>query len=435
MAVMLSAADEHHDFVALPGLRPWLTCLTAALFFFYEFLQLNMFNAIDPELMQAFGLTAEQLGRVSAAYLLANLLFLFPAGILLDRFSTRRLILVSMGICVFGTFMFAVSTHIWMLIVFRFMTGIGGAFCLLSNLRLASRWFPAKKMALVTGLIVTMAMIGGTMAQVPLTLLVQSLGWQQALFVDAGLGLLAMLAIAKVVMDHPPGQSDRMTQQHEKVRELGLWRTLAMVLTNSQNWLAGTYTCLLNLPIMLLGSVWGNPYLVNVHHLGRTDAVFVTSMLFIGTIFGSPVVGWIADHLSRRKLPMVMGAIVSLAAMLWVMCVPDLTVTQLMLLFLLLGFVTSTQVITYPLVTESNPRAITGTALSLGSVLIMGGGGFFQYLFGVLIDWHWDGLRVNGIAMYAPADYERAILMMPIGFAVCIFAALCLRETYCRPMH
>ena len=47
----------------------WLVCLAAALFFFYEFLQLNVFNPISQELTQAFGINATDLGYLSSIFL------------------------------------------------------------------------------------------------------------------------------------------------------------------------------------------------------------------------------------------------------------------------------------------------------------------------------------------------------------------------------
>ena len=55
----------------------WVICFTAALFFLYEFMQMNMFNAIDPYLMHAFHINAEQLGSLSAIYYYSNVIFLF----------------------------------------------------------------------------------------------------------------------------------------------------------------------------------------------------------------------------------------------------------------------------------------------------------------------------------------------------------------------
>jgi len=79
--------------------QPWLVCFSAALFFFYEFIQMNMFNAVSTDLMRDFSLHATKLGKLSAYYFYANLIFLPIAGVLLDRFSTRLIILSALLFC------------------------------------------------------------------------------------------------------------------------------------------------------------------------------------------------------------------------------------------------------------------------------------------------------------------------------------------------
>lgn len=71
-------------------LKPWLVCFAASLFFFYEFIQMNMFNAISQDLMKEFGLSGESLGYLSSTYLFADVVCLFPAGMLLDRFFSKK---------------------------------------------------------------------------------------------------------------------------------------------------------------------------------------------------------------------------------------------------------------------------------------------------------------------------------------------------------
>ena len=78
----------------------WIVTLTASLFFFYEFIQLNLFNAIAVDLMQDFHLDAAQLGNLSSMYFYANALFLFPAGMMLDRFSAKKLLLFAVALLV-----------------------------------------------------------------------------------------------------------------------------------------------------------------------------------------------------------------------------------------------------------------------------------------------------------------------------------------------
>ena len=111
--------------------RAWFVVLTAALFFFYEFIQQNMFDAISSSLLRDFHLTAGQLGFISSAYFMANIIFLVPAGMLLDRFATRRVILWSLLFCILGTAGLAIAQTALMAAICRFFTGIGSAFCFL----------------------------------------------------------------------------------------------------------------------------------------------------------------------------------------------------------------------------------------------------------------------------------------------------------------
>ncbi len=406
-----------------------LVCFTAALFFFYEFLQLNMFNAIDPSLMREFNITAARLGHLSAYYFYADALFLFPAGIILDRVSTRKAILFAMFISAVSTVIFANAQQIWIAEACRFVTGIAASFCFLSCIRLASRWFPARHLAVAIGIIVTIAMSGGMVAQTPLTLLTDALGWRHALLINAGLGVLIWLAIFCVVRDYPNDAREAMVQQRAALARQGFWRTLQQTILRREVWLAGVYTSLLNLPIFLLGAIWGSLYLVQVHHLTRTAAANVMTAIFIGTIIGSPVIGWISDRIALRKAPMVICAIVSLIIILTIMYLPHITQLSGASLFFALGFFTSGQIISYPLIAESNPPALTGTASGLAAVLIMAGG-MLQPVFGWLMGIHWNHTLVDNVPVYALSDYRLALAIIPVGFVLGLLATIPLRETH-----
>ncbi|ATN86751.1 MFS transporter [Coxiella burnetii] len=423
----LSPTDEiTYDY----PLQPWVVCFAASLFFFFEFIQLNLFNALSPALMQAFHISATRLGHLSANYFYANVIFLFPAGMLLDRISTRKVIILAMAASVICTFGFAASTALWQADVCRFVTGIAGSFCLLSNVRLASRWFEPRRMALIIGLIVTFAMLGGMIAQTPFTLLTDAVGWRMTILIDAAFGLVMLFLIVFFVRDYPPGQGSIFQDHQAQLHGLGLWRALLQTIKNRQNWFGGLYTSLMNLPIFLLGAMWGILYLVQIRGLSRPDASLVTSMLFIGTIVGSPVIGWLSDRIKRRRMPMVLGAIVSLILILLLMYEPNLSFLSLLLIFLGLGFITSTQIISYPLIAESNSLALTGTAEGMASVLIMAGG-FTQPFFARLMEWRWWHHIVNHVPIFSPSDYQLALAIMPIAFVLALVIAYFVRETHC----
>lgn len=434
MAIAMSTVSRDVSDSSAGGgsFRAWLVVISAAWFFFYEFMILNMFNALNQPLMHEFNISATTLGWLSSFYSLASLLFLFPAGMILDRVSTRRLILLAMGASVLSTFVFAQAPSIVVAAMCRFAMGIGGAFCLLSAVRLASRWFPPKQMAFVVGIIVTMAFLGGSVAQNPMTVLTDHIGWRHTLMVIAGIGSLMWLMVLAFVRDYPPGY-DQAHEKQANIKELGLKYTIRMAVANPTNWLGGLYTSLLNLPIFLLG-MYGTLYLEQVHQLTRSQASLVTMMLFIGTLIGSPMIGWLSDRLGRRRAPMLFFGLLSLVVMLLLMYVPQWSMTSLMALFFALGYLTSAQIITYPLVSESNPHQITGSAMGLASTLIMAGL-YAQPFFGWLLELNWDQTIVDGIRLYGVADYNLALSIMPIAFIIGLIAAFFVKETYCKSVE
>lgn len=412
--------------------QAWIVCLSASLFFFYEFIQINMLNSISPGVIKTFSPTATQLGFLSASYFYGNVLCLFPAGLLLDRFNTRKIVITAMSLSVIGTFIFCLSSSIWLAGVGRFISGAaGGSFCFLGTLRLATRWFPPERMALVTGVSVTVAMAGGVIAQTPLILLVQKIDWQNSLLILACLGVLIVGTITFFVQDKPK-EKRKLIDIPQSLPQMKFWDSIRSVIANRQNWLCGIYTSLLNLPILVLGALWGNLYLEQAQGLPQTKASIVITMLYLGMILGSPFIGWFSDRIQLRRLPMLLGVLLSLLVILIIMYVQNLSYSTLVILFLVLGFISSAQNISYPTIAESNPNRLTGSAMGFATVIIMGGGAIFQPLFGWLIRLKWNGLTVSDMPVYSKSDLMMAMLILPIAMLFSLFCTYLIKETHCK---
>lgn len=411
----------------------WLVCMVGALFFFYEFLQMNVFDPISQDIAQDFGINATNLGYLSSMYFYGDLLMVIPAGMLLDRYSTKWLILISMIVCTAVTIIFAYTSDFYVASVCRFLEGVGAGFCFLASIRLASRWFTANRLAFVTGMIVTMAMLGGMVAQTPMAILTDHVGWRNAMTINGGLGVVIMLLIFFIVKDRPDAGDKHIAEEEKHLKEMGVMRSLFFVLKNTNNWLAGLYATLMNLPIFILGALWGMVYLEQMHGLSHAQASYVTSMLFFGVILGSPFFGWFSDFIKSRRKPMILGAIVSLAVVLILLYVPGLSLLSLIVLSFLLGFFTSSQIISYPVVAELNPIELTGSAVSIISLTIMISGAIIQPVTGWLIQMHWEpSMLINGRPLYLATDYMHAMLIMPFSFIASLVLTFMIKETGCK---
>lgn len=412
--------------------QAWVVVITAALFFFYEFIQMNMFNSLSFVLLQTFSIDNEKLGLLSSFYFIANVIFLFPAGIILDRFSTRKVILTTLAICISGIIFFSMTNTYAFAAFGRFLMGVGSAFCFLSVIRLSSRWFPPHHMAFVTGVVVTMAMLGGFVSQAPITTLIQNMSWRHVLWLDAALGGVVFVAIALIVRDFPEDHHIVHRHEQEQIRAIGYFKSLKMAFAQTQNWLCGIYAAFMNLPIGLLGGLWGGLYLVATHHLTKIDASHVSSMLFLGCVFGSPLMGWISDKVGVRRPPMYFGAILSLLLFCVILFSQHLGFGELLVLFLLIGISTSSQIISYPFVAERSKRMITAMSVSAVNITALSSYAIFQPFFGFLIDFQTRARGVASNATLIPSDFHWAIILFPIGFVISILAVIATKETFCR---
>ena len=407
------------------AILPWIICFAASLFFFYEFIQGNMFASIADNIMHDFHIQADKMTYLSSIYYFSNVIFLFLAGFLLDRFSNKKIIMIAMLLCVLSTFVLAQAHSFYLALFCRFLTGIGSAFCFLGPIRIASRWFPPKRMAMVTGAIVTMAMTGGMLAQYPLTQLVLSVGWRNAVVSVAWLGVVMLIFMAFWIKDKPENGAASSRSN------LSIFVRAKKAYLNPQTLCAALYASLMNMAVAVFGAMMGSLYLMQRLDVGKADAAMVNSMLFLGAIIGGPLIGWFSDKIGLRILPMKLGALASVITMLGILYLP-VSLGWMGVLFFLLGFFTAAQVISYAFVAESSLPAMTATAVSAVSILAQGGYIVYQNLFSSLLLRHGDMHMVDGVPIYSLADYQVAAIILPIGLVLAVLTLVRLKETHCR---
>lgn len=407
---------------SLKKARPWIVCLSASLFFFYDFMLMNMFNSINSNISNTFNLSATEISWLSGLYPMATVLFLMVSGLLLDRYSTRKIILTAMMLCILSTAGFAISENVLQAGVFRFLAGATAAFCFLSCVMLASRWFKEKNLAFVTGLIVTMAMTGGSVSQAPLKSLVELYDWRQAMFILATIGLVLWSVMYFLIHDSPSQKNIERTENHAN---MSVAASLKVALSNTQNWVLGLYTSLMNILVCVFGGLWGQAYVATVYKLDGLSASTITMMIFLGTTVGSPLAGWLSDYMGLRRLPMILGAMASLLLTFVLMTLETPSYQLLNALFFMLGVTSSTQVISYPVIYECNDAKVTGVCESFSATIIMSGVALFPLLYGYLLDF-------NQHTVYTLFDHKLAFTILPLAFTLSVILAFMVKETYCK---
>lgn len=408
----------------------WITVLSSGLFFFFSFINMNSFDALNHAISIEFSLDAFQISTLETLYFIANILFLIPAGLILDRFSTRKTLLIGFLVMILATLLFSMAQTYWLLAACRFIIGAASTLSLLSAMRLTSRWFENKYNGLVLSIVITLAMIGGMLAQ-QLSKLSSIFGsWHHTLLALAILGGTFWILNFIFVKDSPSQARKTETQLRQKLKNTGFWQSFGQAACNIQNWIAGIYGNILSIPIVVLGALWGQEYLVGAKGISHAKAADIISLIFFGMIIGSPVMGYISDKLRRRKVPMIIGATLSCAVTLVIYSTHSPNTIYLAILFFLLGLFTSSQVLSYAYFIEANPRHITTTSAGLGTTIIMSCGFVFGLLFGWITNQHHK--IIDGHSVYSATNYNHAFLILPFTFAIAIILACLIKETHCQ---
>ena len=400
--------------------KSWLVVMTSTSFFFYSFIQMTMFKTVE---MKDYFISVLSIpnstafGVFASMFLNGCILFLIPAGILLDKFSVKKLMLVAIFIAITGVIGLSFTQNLAFAKFFRFITGVAHCIAFMAPLRLAPRWFPSKKLALAIGLIITFAHAGGLLSQTPMHYALTEFGGKQTMLLNIGLGGLIFILVLLFVKDHPLG-----IEKKESSQSLPLWTGLKYAIGNKQNWLSGLYIGLLNLAVILLGAIWGTNYLLyKFNYFPPKIITSIIGMIFISTMIGAPLCGLISDKLKNRKWTMLGGAFLSLILMLIIMFVSNPSAGFLYVMFLLLGITTSAQTIGYAVIAESNSDNVLGTAFGFAAVLVMGMAANIQPLFGWLISIFGGDSSVS---------YMKAIYLLPVSFIIALMCSLLLRETF-----
>jgi len=412
--------------IELSTSQKWFMVAVASLLFFYNFTLLNCINPLVSQLMHDFSISATQMGILSSMYFYGICITVIPAGLLLDHISSiKSILLCSMVVHILSIFGFAFSHSFFMAGFFRFLLGIAGGFAGLSCIYFASKWLPAKQMAFANGFILALGMFGGMLAQTPTELLSQHFGWRYTLVIFSIIGILIFAIIWLVVIDPPQKQKVRKDKND-------FLKNIYYVVANKKNWLAGLYITSINLPIFVLGTLWGSLYLTQAHSFSIKQASSIISMLFLGILIGSPLIGFLSDKFRRRLIPMKLASVFILIIILSIIYLKNISFVDEMVLFFLLGLFSGAQTISYALITEINITPVIAKAISIALFLGMTSGFIFQPLFGWLIDLNWNHTIVHNLNIYSPENFKIAMLMFPISFIVSLLLAFLLKETYCK---
>jgi len=414
-------------------LIPWIICLLAALFYFYDFFLRVTPSVMIAPLMKGYNVGAMEIGFISAFYYYAYTPLQIPSGAVADKYSIRWVLTLSAFMCALGTFIFASFVNVPAALFGRALMGIGSAFAFVGALKLASLWLPKRHFALFIGLTTALGTIGAVFADTILSRMVDLWGWRLSVYVTGIAGLFLTLLLFLVVRDKPKWVTRMPRSYHTwKNTFIRIWELIG----NWRFWINGAVGCFLFLPVSVFASLWGVAFLIQSYHLSPTAGATATSLIFVGTAVGSPLVGWISDRIKSRRKPIFVGGLLTFVFSVLLIYMHDLPKMAVFILLFLIGFFVSPQVLVFAIAREISPPRSTGISTATTNFFVTIGAAIFQPLIGYLLTIHWTGARTtDGIPLYSTSNYHDALLILPIVLGISFLLTFLLPKTGCHKLY
>lgn len=407
---------------------PWIIWTLASGFFFYKYLVQVSPSVMTQDLMQAFQVNGAGLGHLSAFYFYAYLVMQIPVGILLDRYSPRLMTTSAILLCSVGVFVFSQSETLWTACFSRALMGVGASFAAVSCFKLASQWFSPKRFALVSGMFMTAAMLGAVGGQMPLSLLVNHSGWRGALEMISLIGFILGFLYFFVVRDK------KTLEHHSIIPKKTIKEALSSIFLNGQTWVLSLFSGLAFAPVSVFGGLWGVPFLEMSLGVSRATSAFAISFIFVGFAAGAPFLGWLSDHMERRKPILFSGTLLALCCLCVIIFYPPSQLAWLIVLLFGFGFGTSGFFTSFAMIREIFPLSLAATVLGIMNTFDSICEALYEPLVGAFLDWTWDGSTINGVHQFSLEGYRHALMMLPISLLIALCMLFFIRETYCEPV-
>ncbi|MGX2996060.1 MFS transporter [Streptomyces sp. JNUCC 64] len=139
-----------------------------------------------------FAIGASALSAFSIVQLLVYAGMQIPVGLLVDRFGTKRVLILGAVLFTTGQLGFALAPSYGTALAARVLLGCGDAMTFISVLRLGAHWFPARRAPLMAQLAGFAGMAGNLVSTLVIARLLHEVGWTAAFGGSAVAGVVVL---------------------------------------------------------------------------------------------------------------------------------------------------------------------------------------------------------------------------------------------------
>jgi MFS family permease len=269
------------------------------------------YDSIGPvaeQLTHDLHFTDTQIGTLNAIYSLPNIFLVVIGGVLVDRFTARRVTLATTAVCLLGAVLTALGAHFPVMATGRLLFGIGSETLSVAILVALAQWFTGRYFALLLGINISLARLGSYLADRSTSFAgeLYAQGWQPPLWLAAGFAALSF-AGALVYFQVDRRAAARGALALPPPPERFDWRHLLNF--RPEYWLLVGVCVTFFSVIFPFRSTFAIKYLQEAQGFTLAQAGALNSYVFLAAVFATPLFGLLLDRIGRNTLLLAAGSL------------------------------------------------------------------------------------------------------------------------------
>lgn len=377
--------------------------MICGLFLFYKYVAQLFPSLIVKELINEMRLSGIQIGIFASSYYYSYSIMQIFSGILLDKYRLKFFLCFAIFTTSIGVYIFSKSHTFNAMCFSRILIGLGCAFATTLYLKTAAIYTSKKLFTIVSSLLATATMLGAAIGAAPISLFLHEFGWKQGLTYISWIGVsLSLLSLTSIKSKNNPTQ-----------KSFVLKASIKNVIKNSCNLKLLLYSGLTFSPIIVMGGLWGIPFLELKLHNNTNTTAFLISIMFLGHAIGSPIWSIINTYINNCKLLMFVSNVFSFITICIIIYYPA-NYIEMKILLLFFGFFVSCFMLSFDVCLQVNSAALMGISVAF----INSGEGIIGVLLEPGIGFILDHLKTQSTNSFSLVDYQIALSLLPICYII-----------------
>ena len=316
---------------------------------------------VAEQLSRELHFTDTQIGTLNAIYSFPNIFLVVVGGVLVDRFTARRVVVGTTALCLVGAVVTALGTQFPVMATGRLLFGIGSETLAVAITVALAQWFAGRYFALLFATNLSLARLGSYLADRSPSFAhgLYAQGWQPPMWLAVGFAV-ASFAGALIYFWLDRREAPRGTLALPPPPERFDWHHLLTF--RFEYWLL-VATCVTFYSVIFpFRSTFAIKYLQQAQGLSLDAASTLNSYVFLAAVFATPVFGLILDRTGRNARLLAAGAVLLPLSFLVLATLPGSAGLSTALLGVSFSFLPA---VLWPTVVRYSPPEHLGTAYGL----------------------------------------------------------------------